>query len=785
MFEITGENLLRVWDELQFGLLVHRAVADTIGYSVDLSHGFDKRAAAALRQLHDFATKAKGSGTTRPLLLADAARRIAILTAYLESHPEESRKQFELADRLYSGAVEVGDGKRLSDQFSRALTGLERTLVMRYLGTLEPEDLVPTADLGSELLASVGLSHMGDELLADRVKGALHGHQLSVADNRRTTEAPVDDETRSPRERAHLLLSMGLAELAAGREAEAVSTILAAMRLVDDAEYGLFDQMDRQIDRIVAAWAFGLVTPEPDDKLRALDSAVRLIEEIRGGWQFGSSRSDPTHGPLQTVLTTSLHAVSSLPADDAGWVAMRIMEAMRRRQIAGMLRSVRFDRSQSTASSNSRVAALTDLVSLAEDQRLLTVEGDALVVHRFDGTVAEETLEAVGQEELLREELGNTISDFFAEAFLPEHVEVEGLRTSLIGWHVLAYSVLDARSMARVWVDPAGRATACVIDVAACRDRSAEFDWRGSGLPDATVAEYIGRPVKFAHEDLGETLSAALLPEEMRRNVAAGSPLGVLVVPDDWLSAVAWPALKDQQKRELIRSLDVAIVPSLSLVGDAITTDVQSQGGISACLDYSGSTWDPLKLSDENAFFSVVGTPVLGSIADLLVELESKHDALAWSYLASHGDDPSEHGESLGLGVELVERDSSSVTFLDVLAAPWPQLAIFAGCFTARLNWAVQTGLAPLGLAVAVLARGAGSVLGSTDLLDDRTPQLFVGWDIDGQSERGALLRTFDGQHPVRALAAAQRAWLERGLPWSAPLYWARAVVITQTLPAP
>ena len=231
-------------------------------------------------------------------------------------------------------------------------------------------------------------------------------------------------------------------------------------------------------------------------------------------------------------------------------------------------------------------------------------------------------------------------------------------------------------------------------------------------------------------------------------------------------------------------------MPSISLLRELVPSSEGFGRGAGACLDYAASLESvQLDVARERAALTSFGAEPHPSIRELFHELLQEEGDQRWAYVACHGADPTldqdrwQPEAATGLGVELIEVDGSRVTFLDMLAVPWPQLVCFAGCFTARLNWAVQTGLAPLGLAVSTLAHGADTTIGSTDELPDHTAELFVGWESDGRKDVGVLGRAIRGIHPVRALADAQRAWLDRGGDYAAPVLWARAVAVSQRLP--
>lgn len=787
-------DLLRTWDRLRFGLLLHRAVADVTGLSTDLSAGFGARAERAFDELEALLTVGQVTAAVR----ADALRRQAALAAYLGHGSAATAQLFVAADTAYRSVV-AGESTHLSDEFSRTLMSLERSLTLRATSTDgEPS---PAVDKSKNALARVGLSHLADVLRADELlnavwSGASGEGALSLTE--------LASTAHFPRERAQLAFASSIVYLNRGDRASAFASALAAKSMTADGHYGVFDQAELQIDLIVAALLNGTFSPDPDVALKEFDDAVGLVEEIRGGWRLGASRSDPMWLPLETVLTIAVRHACESSAAAAGWTALRMMEAMRRRHLAGMLRSMRFQTSVTPWAMRSPAVALSDLVSLQEDADVsvkgnlkaqeVSGVGRSRLVFSDSKVVAQpenDDLFATLKPEDAKAELERLVSDFFADAFLPDRVSVDELRHRLEGRFSLEYLVIDGSHVARVWTSPQGEAHADIIDIDGLHLPLMEMELEG--YPESDIVNFLRRPLERQPAESANLVSERLLPLELVRALEhTPSTVDVVVIPDGWLSRVPWPALRLRSQARLISQADVIVVPAVSLLTDERPLTARNTG-VGACISYlERSGWEPLSIGAEQKFLQSVGVSPVSTISEWTAQLLSVtagEDPAGWAYFAGHGDDAADSStpetSRPEIGVALIESDGTRIGLVELLAVPWPDLVVFGGCFTSRLGWNVSSGLAPLGLAVAAMAGGASSVIGgSSELLDDVAAALLVG----SFRSQGVMSRYIESdEHPSRLLAVAQRQWLASvptGSPaLSAPICWARTTVVTRYLP--
>jgi len=145
------------------------------------------------------------------------------------------------------------------------------------------------------------------------------------------------------------------------------------------------------------------------------------------------------------------------------------------------------------------------------------------------------------------------------------------------------------------------------------------------------------------------------------------------------------------------------------------------------------------------------------------------------------------------LAAALGEHDGTIVDCVPLTRVPLPDTVLLGCCHAGRIVGDVTSGQAPFGVPMALMARGATTVIGGTHQVPDETSDLlFGGWD----GSPGLIRRVLDGtQHPVAALNETQRDWIrgnpavnengssEGGWRFRAPLFWARLVGTTLVLP--
>jgi hypothetical protein len=119
------------------------------------------------------------------------------------------------------------------------------------------------------------------------------------------------------------------------------------------------------------------------------------------------------------------------------------------------------------------------------------------------------------------------------------------------------------------------------------------------------------------------------------------------------------------------------------------------------------------------------------------------------------------HGEGLGLEQQVLFADGSRLSASTALDQSWPPWVIFASCLVGRVMPA--PGDEPLGLPISCLLGGASTVIGG--VID-----VFNG--TAGSLAAEVAQRLLAGEHPARALRAAQLAKLRRRTP-PAPYAWA------------
>jgi hypothetical protein len=815
-----ARDLQRLRDDVRFAQLVRRTVADVSGFSTDLSRSFPERAGHAAEQL--CAALDSMGGEASGLWGADILRRLSVLLVYLGSlgsrtdfaedsllrilaalDPSDVEGDINLHDisslltytlrkaRLLYQSAFTSNGQAVPDEFSLTLLELEQGLLSRTLGMSAeldrgpeglPAGLEHLADIiRSETLAGAILATPGPDGRADRVRELT---EECGSSDRPTSTQPPD----FAREAADLMVSCGLAHAATGDPGSAVECIQKAIPMIERGVYHGSESAEKTLDLMLAHFLLGRLlsagTPAiavsgAEDCLDrpeyCLDRSVMLVETIRGGWAIGSSREDPLWQPLNQICIGALECIASI--EGAGWTGLRIMEATRRRHLAGMLRGVRF---LEPSAGPSLVTDLTDPLQLEEDQ------GSPGSDRWTDG--------------LADDQLKERLSDFFAEAFLPSVVELQELEERCRGRATLAFLVLDGPAeegsrVARAWVTPAGKATIKVVDL---KDARAWLE-RWEKDPNKNWSEW---PDTCGKDHTESLLPPDLIPADPIRSDEEPLPRPhLVVVPDGWLNSMPWAglALDEEGEEFLVNRTDIYVVPSISVaevtIGDGTGTAERAPVGQvhAALIDYTDHPAWP-NLNEDMEVIALKGTDVepLPTLTELLTSLANAGGSTTGvAIIGCHGERIPHEDANLGAG--LVEGDGGIVGCLQLMSVPWPETVLLGCCHAGRIVGDVMSGQAPFGVPMALMARGATTVIGGTHQIPDAaSDKLFGGWG----DTRGLITRVLGGtQHPVAALNDVQRDWItvdsgesepgseEEVSRYRAPLFWARLAGTTLILP--
>jgi hypothetical protein len=514
---------------------------------------------------------------------------------------------------------------------------------------------------------------------------------------------------------ARIRLLLGRMELRHGKPSTASSYLRQAMNTLVRPE----DGFDQAIARILLGAA--LNGSRADRGLADLTEGVRQLEATRGQLAAGVHRNQliNRHAEIYGVALDAMMRLHNHDSD-AGFLAVELAESLRRGSLAKMLRE--------------RNPGLSD-------QLRATVEAITVLEERVPAEPATARLDHY------HEQLTQAVSAQFAEAYLPEPVDLVQLRAATGTVHCLIYQLQEfggTRIRGHViWSRPDGTPSIHPIDIS---DPSLLAALWATGTGERQTV--MGSRLTSAEADRWHTLCAELLPPALRAMlVGLARPVSLVVVPQGRLAAFPWAALRLDDGRALVEAAVIQLTPSLALLAPELTWP--PAGSKTTLVSYL----DPeLATEEEHASLAALGHLAVAGETEMARAMRS--GSAAGVYIAAHGND-------VGMAQHVVFDGKLAISAGSALALPWPPWVIFASCLVAQVP--VELGMDPLGLPVSCLLGGAQAVVGG----------IIEVHSVSGGRHCAELVQqVMNGVHPAVALRAAQLAELHRwGKP--SPARWA------------
>jgi hypothetical protein len=514
---------------------------------------------------------------------------------------------------------------------------------------------------------------------------------------------------------ARIRLLLGRMELRHGKPSTASSYQRQAVNTLVRPE----DGFDQAIARILLGAA--LNGSRADRGLADLTEGVRQLEATRGQLAAGVHRNQliTRHAEIYGVALDAMTRLHDHDPD-AGFLAVELAESLRRGSLAKLLRE--------------RNSGLSD-------QLRATVEAITALEERVPSEPAAARLDHY------HEQLTQAVSAQFAEAYLPEPVDLGRLRAATDTAHCLVYQLREfdgTRIRGHViWSRPGGTPSIHPIDIS---DPSLLAALWATGTAERRTV--MGSRMTSAEVDRWQTLCAALLPPALRAMlVGLVRPVSLVVVPQGRLAAFPWAALRLDDGRALVEAAVIQLTPSLALLAPDLTWPPPGSG--TTLVSYL----DPhLATPEEHAALAALGHRAAAGEIELARAMRS--GSVAGVYIAAHGND-------VGMAQHVLFDGKVAISAGSALALPWPPWVIFASCLVAQVP--VELGMDPLGLPVSCLLGGAQAVVGG----------IIEVHSVSGGRHCAELVRqVMNGVHPAVALRAAQLAELHRwGRP--SPARWA------------
>lgn len=508
---------------------------------------------------------------------------------------------------------------------------------------------------------------------------------------------------------ARIRLLLGRMELRRGKSSTASSHLRQAVNTLVRPE----DGFDQAIARILLGAA--LNGTKADRGLADLTQGVRQLEGTRGQLAAGVHRNQLINRHAETY-GVALDAMMRLQDhdSDAGFLAVELAESLRRGSLARMLRERNTDLSE-------QLRATVDAITVLEE-RAPAEQTNARLDH-------------------YHEQLTQAVSAQFAEAYLPEPVDLIELRAAAGAAHCLIYQLQEfcgTRVRGHViWSGPDGAPSVHPIDIS---DPSLLAALWATGTGERQTV--MGSRFTNAELDRWRTLCVELMPPALRTMlIGAARPMSLVVVPQGQLAAFPWAALRLDDGRALVEAAVIQSTPSLALLDRELTWPPATSG--TALVSYL----DPeLATQKEHASLAALGHRTVADIHEMEWTLRS--GSVAGVYIAAHGND-------VGMTQHVVFDGKPAISAGSALALPWPPWVIFASCLVAQVP--VELGMDPLGLPVSCLLGGAQAVVGGI---------IEVHSVSGGRHCAEIVQQVMNGMHPAVALRAAQLAELHR---WRKP----------------
>lgn len=672
-------------------------------------------AAHNITELLDRASLCRGVATSIALIsrarlraeLGDWAGAEADLRDASQRLPRWSAARTEAALLLADVLARLGR----PDDAAAALLPVRPTLVLRGgLDRLIDSEVAIAAGYYAAGATATGRSRLREalDLLANGVE-AFHLGRRTV------------DRAAQAYGRGQLLL--GRIELSDGNpESAAQALSLAAAQLRSPRSQGVAIVL-----RGVAAIHLGETGPGVD----AVRNGLRALEAGRGQLVSGDQRAQVIIAE-EEVYDSALAALAIAQAAGdaaAGDVAAECIESLRRSALAALLRSGGLELPAEAK------ALLEDVARLERSTAVPPSEWEPQKDDPVPATKRTEELRA------LRERIAITVSDRFADAYLPQAVDVGALRRRARDGDVLSYYLPEGRLPGWVvWMRPG---------ISPVLRRVATDDVQILRLIEALAEDTGLVPVPFRSphvaalrdpmdetSDLWRTATEVLVPSQLCAELdqrVDGSPVPLVVVPDGMLALFPWGALRTPRGRLVVDVTVPQVVPTLELLVPA--AGPPKSPIVLAHLDsnMSGSEL-------EGAALAALGATLAGSLDEFVTTMAAGQPDIV--YLAAHG-------KGDGLDQTIAFGGGEALSAAEALAHRWAPTSIFASCFVGR--YAQRAGREPLGIAVACLLGGARSIVGGV---------VAVSTAASPEVCTAVVAAVCAGGHAAVALRDAQRSYL-------------------------
>ena len=519
-------------------------------------------------------------------------------------------------------------------------------------------------------------------------------------------------------------LLLGRLQVENGQFAVASTTLRYAVNGLADAS----DSVDQGVARILLGAAHN--GADPTRGLADLTAGVRQLESLRGQLAAGQHRGGLINRHSM-AYSLAFDVLARLQHSDpgSGLLAAELAESLRRGALARTLRERTLDVTPKVRELTGQIA---DLESSTSQQSV-----------------------AAGLDHL-RGELETALSGAFAQAYLPEPVDLGAVRHALGTAHSITFHIQEFSEKCVVghvvWIPPGSDPVVARIEVTEPSLLAA------LGALGDEIRNDVMRKDESTEEIMRwQALCVALLPAVLRVElVRATSPVSLVVVPGDKLATLPWAALRQVDGRVLVESATIQLIPALAML-DLRHDGPRGDTAMVAYLDPAVTTASERKAVQKH------GCLVVDSRESLLANLSAR--SFRGGYLAIHGD-------GLGLGQHIIFRDGSTLSAGTALALRWPRWVLFASCLVGRVP--IELGRDPLGLPVSCLLGGAQTVIGGV---------VEVNSTISGKLCPKVVRRMVSGEHPASALRAAQLDYLRSRSVIPGPAHWAGFVCLTRTPP--
>jgi hypothetical protein len=546
-------------------------------------------------------------------------------------------------------------------------------------------------------------------------------------------DEPVTRRLTAVVARAHLV--MGRVRLERGALPDAAASFRRAATDLSQPR----DRLEQAIARVLLGVASSRSTPE--EALAELRAGIEQLETLRGALRAGEHRSNLV-GRHATIYEKAYDALVHIQRTEpsAGQLAAELTESLRRSALAQTLRHGELEMPPPARS-------LITQISELEKKPIGDVDDELLRNYR--------------------DQLGDLLSTTFANAYLPSGVDFADLRSRVGRADILSYRVHfaspDELRGHVVWTSPGRRPFVAPFRI----DSEPVLEilgLRGAPARQHSMTQMSLRASAGHWRQLGD----ALVPRALQSALLAadgGDPGHLVVVPDDKLAVLPWPALRLADGRFLVEVASVQLVPTLDLLetlpGSRVTAIRRRNAESGPVLVYLDSAIEqPAERYAVTGFDEIIPA---GDLDDIINGLKSRR--LSGAYIAAHGD-------GTGLGQYLAVPGSGRLSAATALNLPWPDWTVFASCLVGQLE--ILLGQEPIGLPISCLIGGASSVIGGV---------VEIQSSLSGQLAPRVASQQRSRKHAADALRDSQLAYLGTPVRPAAPHRWAGFACFARTLP--